>query len=108
MTSTHSTPLRLIRPEPLQQIARDAIAEYRRKQQLTDERQAITEIAMTRGHALGVWRVEGNSTSAVIQCWACGEGARLDLDTACARLTAGLTQRCAGLPQHTSVTGEVL
>jgi hypothetical protein len=82
----------------LRQIARDAIADYRRRQQLAMEQASIMAIASAQGHSLGPWRVEGVPTVAVIQCWACGEGARLDLEWAFSRLTAGLTQRCQGLP----------
>jgi hypothetical protein len=102
------TPLRLIRPAPLRQIARDAVVDYRRRQQIVLEQASIVAIASAQGHSLGPWRVEGRATVAAIQCWACGEGARLDLEWVFSRLTAGLTQRCAGLPQHTSVTGEVI
>lgn len=90
--------LRLVKEIPLRQIAADAVAEHRRKVALVEARETIRCLAVQHGHFLGMWRVEGPRV-ALVQCWACGEGARLDLDVATTRLTEGLTQQCEGLPR---------
>jgi hypothetical protein len=87
--------LRLVKEIPLRQIARDAIADYKRKQAIGEAREILRCVAVEHGHFLGWWRVESEST-ALVQCRICGEGAVLRLDTAATRLTDGFGQACPG------------
>jgi len=87
---------------PLRQIAADAITEHRRKVALVDARETIRCLGVSHRHTLGGWRVLGaeGEEVALIQCQNCGEGARLHLATATARLSGEFTQTCQGLPRR--------
>lgn len=91
-----SRPLRLVKQIPLHVITREAVEAHRLRQQLGAGREIVATVATEHGHTLGAWRVTGADRFALIQCVQCGNGARLDLDTA-AVVMQGMHTRCAGM-----------
>lgn len=92
-------------------LAQDAVAAFRARRQahLQAARDNVAAIAEENGHVLGPWRPD-DVVGELTQCRACGEGARLDVVQATARLTAGLDAPCIAssggggdLPCHAGV-----
>lgn len=92
MAHPQSSTLRLVTPITLQRHARDAVALWRAKD-------AIRCLAVSRGHALGVWQEDPSRADTFrIGCKYCGAGATLDVLTADASVSELLEAPCQGVP----------
>jgi hypothetical protein len=96
LACTQGSRLRLVREIPLRVVARDAIADYRQRQQLWVARARVRCVAGEHGHALGQWHPDPDRDDRdLVACLRCGAGAAITRDTLSRESMSGeLQQAC--------------
>lgn len=98
MAEQHSTTaLRIVKP--WQSVTRRAVEDYRLRHANAQAKERVRCLAVSRGHALGLWREDPARTdSGLVLCRDCGAGASLDLLIGEESISDSLRASCPGVP----------